>query len=103
MKSRIPVTAVSAVIVLTCAPVDSIASRIPTRSLEAVPSGYVGESDPWVPDNRQPARMLQAPSITSAVAPDAAGTPAQPAATRRAWHVHLLHLLRFLFLGGILR
>jgi len=104
MKARIPVAAASAVIALVCVPFVSDASRIPSRPLQPPEESYViSESDPWIPDNREPARMLQAPPMTDAVAPDT-DVPLSPSiAARHTWQFHMLRLMRILRLGGILR
>lgn len=101
MKARVPVAVASTAILLCSIPIVSDASRIPSRP--AVAPEIRDDSDPWVPDNREPARMLQAPPIQSAVAPENGGTSLEPSAVRHRWHVHLLRLLQALRLGGILR
>jgi hypothetical protein len=103
MNAKVPAAVASAAIVLYCFPVASNASRLPSRLSEPPSQIFVGDSDPWVPDNRQPARMLQAPPFTSAPAPDVDRPSDPPAVAHRTWYARLLRLLRVLGLGGFLR
>jgi hypothetical protein len=101
MKSRIPLAAASAAAILFSVASTPLEAAIPpTWHLGGPESVYIGDSDPWVPDQSEPSKTLLDPSRISVEAPDALPPAAPP---RDLWKLQLIRILRLLRFGGIVR
>lgn len=101
MKARTPLAAASAVAtLLTFASTPIEAALPPIWHLNGPEQVYIGDSDPWVPDQSEPSGTLSAPNHDSAVARDGSSPAAPP---RDLWKLQLIRILRILRFGGIVR
>jgi len=101
MKAKYPVAVASAAIILYCMPAELGAARLPGKQSEAPYERYIGDSDPWVPDTRDPNRIVRLPDRTSVSAVEGGAPPS--AASQSTWYGRLLRLIRVLRLGGAVR
>jgi hypothetical protein len=99
MKSRLPIAALAAVAALWLAPSPATSTRIPTRP--SIDLGDVIESDPWVPDGRDPGRMVQL--RYQEVSTESRSGSLSLAAAQETWTWRILRALRALYVGGLVR
>jgi hypothetical protein len=101
MKARTPLAAASAVaILLSFASTPIEAALPPIWHLNGPERVFIGDSDPWVPDQSEPTGTLRDPSRDSVVAPEGLSPAARP---RDLWKLQLVRILRILRFGGLVR
>lgn len=101
MKARTPLAAASAVaMLLSIASTPLEAAIPPIWHLNGPESIYIGDSDPWVPDQSEPTGILHEPNRDSVVVGEGTSPAALP---RELWKLQLIRILRILRLGGIVR
>lgn len=101
MKARTPLAAASAAAILltfTSTPLE--AALPPIWHLNGPEQVYIGDSDPWVPDQSEPSGTLAAGNHDSVVARDGSSPAALPS---NGWKLQLIRILRILRFGGIVR
>ena len=103
MKSRTFVAATSVAVVLWCVPSPTSADGIPSKPQNPTHEAYIGESDPWVPDGRDPGRALASPPRLSVATDDRSGAITSPKLIERLWLRTMVRMLRTFGLGGALR
>jgi hypothetical protein len=94
-----PIAALAAVAAVWLAPSPATSTRIPTRP--SVDMGDVIDSDPWVPDGRDPGRMLQLRYQENSI--DSRSGSVSLVAAPETWTSRILRALRALYVGGLVR
>jgi hypothetical protein len=100
MNTRTSVAAAVAAAALLCAVPPVSGEYVPSRPQDPKHQYLDHDSDPWVPDGRDPGRAL--PQTYGEQSTDTR-TPAVQPIRREDWYRYVLRVLRTLALGGILR
>ncbi len=100
MKFRMPLAAVAAIVAVWLAPGPATSMRIPERPHEDL-GDVVHDSDPWVPDNRDPSGTLQGGSVS--ISRESVTGTRTLASAQESWTWRLYRILRVLYSGGLAR
>ena len=103
MKSRIFVATASVAVVLWGHPAPVGADDIPSKPQNPSGEAFTGESDPWLPDGRDPTRALASPPMVSTSTDDRAAAITSPKLVERLWLRAMVRMVRIFGLGGALR
>lgn len=102
MKSRILVATAAVAIVLWCVPAP-VGADNPSKPMNPSDEPFIGESDPWLPDGRDPGRAMATPPRVSTADDARSGANTTPNLVQRVWLRTMIQMLRTFGLGGALR
>lgn len=103
MKSKVLIAATSAAFLVFCV-AEPAEPMTRWQKLDDLYDPPAGESDPWVPDGRDPSlKAMVNPIQTESIDDRDAAATASPTLLERVWLRTMVNMLRVFGLGGIVR